>query len=946
MSADCPSDKELLPAISHTIDAQGRLLTVTNRWLSKLGYCRDEVIGKRSIEFFTPETRSRILCAEVPAFFERGFQDDVPAQMLTRSGAVIDVLMSSVLERDCSGKPVRGLTVIQDVTDQKKQDLVLRQSQELLTRTGEAAGVGGWQIEIATGELHWSEQTYLIHGVPNDYKPTVAEAINFYAPEARAIIKAAVDGSMIDGSLWDLELPFIRADGTRIWVRAVGKAEFEDGHPVRLSGAFQDVSAQVQQRQVLEALHQRLSLATQAGGVGTWEYNLVTDRFVWDQTMLRVYGLADDQQPSSSAEWMELLHPDDRERAREVILAAMKARKSFDLEFRIVRGDGTQRHVRSAAQCALGVDGQPSRVVGVNWDVTELREMALQIERQHELMRVTLHSIGDAVLTTDARGFVTWLNPTAEQLTGWSVSQARSLPFATVFRLFEEDFSAMSLKPVSACLVSGTLVDTDKPTLLLSQSGRRYGIEHCAAPIRSGNGELLGMVLVFRDVTEQRRLSGEMVHRASHDMLTGLVNRTEFESRLSGLLKRTQTEGGTHTVLYLDLDQFKLVNDACGHGVGDQLLVQVSKLLIESVRATDTIARLGGDEFGVILEHCSSEQAKRVADQICERMSDFRFSHEDRRFRIGASIGMVPVDQRWLSSAAVMQAADSACYAAKDAGRNRVHVWFDTDQTMRIRQGDMKWASRLEQALDEDRFVLFGQRIHALNVPARGLYAEVLVRLRDVDGTMVPPGAFLPAAERFHLASRLDRWVLRHTIKLLCSLSDIRGVETLSINLSGQSIGDRAFQREANQLLCAAGPEICSRICLEITETAAVTNIADAARFVEQVHDLGVRVSLDDFGSGASSFGYLKTLNVDQIKIDGQFIKDLLDDPLDEAAVRSFVEVARVVGAQTVAEFVDRPEVLERVRQIGIHYAQGFLLHRPEALEGLLAVLRDPALLV
>jgi diguanylate cyclase len=797
---------ESLPAIAHTIDANGRLLTVSNRWLEKLGYQRGEVIGRASLEFFTPETQGRLNRHLEPALFENGHQDDVPAQMLSRCGKLIDVLMSSVLERNVDGQPLRGLTVIQDVTDRKKQELDLRQSRELLMRTGEAAGVGGWQIEIASGELHWSAQTYLIHGVSSDYQPTVEEAINFYAPEARPIIKAAVEGSMLDGSVWDLELPFIRADGTRIWVRAVGKAEFENGRPVRLSGAFQDVSAKVQQRQMFEALHQRLSLATEAGGVGTWDYNIVTDRFVWDQTMCRLYGLAQGNEPRNSARWLEHLHVDDRECVKNQILDTLNKGKSFDLEFRIVCADGSQRHLRSAAKCVLGEDGKLSRVVGVNWDVTE-----------------------------------------------------------------------------------------------------------------------------------QRRLSGEMTHRASHDMLTGLVNRAEFEARLSRLLVSLQTDGGAHTLLYLDLDQFKLVNDACGHGVGDQLLIQISKLLLESMRSTDTVARLGGDEFGVILKHCPSDQAKRVAEQICERMSDFRFSHEDRRFRIGTSIGMVPVDGRWRSSAAVMQAADSACYAAKDAGRNRVHEWFDTDQTMRIRQGDMKWASRLEQALDEDRFVLFGQCIHALNIVPKGLYAEVLVRLRDVDGTMVPPGAFLPAAERFHLASRLDRWVLRHTIKMLRGLPDLNEVATLSVNLSGQSIGDRAFQREANQLFCQAGPEICSRICLEITETAAVTHIADAARFVEQIHDLGVRVSLDDFGSGASSFGYLKKLRVDQIKIDGQFIKDLLDDPLDDAAVRSFVEVARVVGAQTVAEFVDRPEVLARVRQIGIHYAQGFLLHRPEPLAELLA---------
>lgn len=283
-----------------------------------------------------------------------------------------------------------------------------------------------------------------------------------------------------------------------------------------------------------------------------------------------------------------------------------------------------------------------------------------------------------------------------------------------------------------------------------------------------------------------------------------------------------------------------------------------------------------------------------------------------------------------------MQAADTSCYAAKEAGRNRVHAWYDTDQAMRARHGEMQWASRIEQALDENRFELHAQRITSLSGADTGLHAEVLLRLREADGTVVMPGAFLPAAERFHLATRVDRWVLRQVVDQLKSQGANPDVLNLSVNLSGQSIGDRAFHRQALDLLGNAGEAVCARLCLEITETVAVTNMADAALFIQQVRALGVRVALDDFGAGASSFGYLKSLLVDFIKIDGQFIRDVVDDPLDEAAVRCFVEVARVVGVRTVAEFVDRPAVLERVKEIGIDFAQGYLVHRPEPLEALL----------
>lgn len=726
-------------------------------------------------------------------------------RMRHRDGHWVWVLARGrVMSRAPDGGPGWMYGTHLDISERKRAEAALRHSEALLNRTGEVAGVGGWELDLRTGVLQWSAQTRVIHGVSPDYVPTLDGAIEFYAPEARASIHAAVERGMATGEPWDMELPLIRADGGRIWVRAVGQVTFEDGRPVRLLGAFQDITAR-------RALHAELA-------------------------------------------------------------------------------------------------------------------------DQHELLRVTLRSIGDAVITTDAAQCVTWLNPVAERLTGWAATEARGRPVGEVMRLVDEGTRAPLAQAPSAGLPAGARAER---TLLLSRDGVEYGIEDSASPIRNEAGEVLGAVRVFRDVTEQRRLSSEMTYRATHDALTGLVNRSEFENRLRRVLQHAHEDGHTHALLYLDLDQFKRVNDECGHAVGDLLLQQVAKLLRECVRARDTLARLGGDEFGVILEHCSAEQAQRVGQQICQRMDDFRFVHDDRRFRVGASIGLVPVDSRWAGTAALLQAADTSCYAAKEAGRNRVHPWLDTDEAMQARQGELQWASRIEQALDDDRFMLYAQRLAPLTDQAAGLHAEVLLRLRDVDGAVVPAGAFLPAAERFHLASRIDRWVLGSVVSVLRARHNLSGLGGLSVNLSGQSIGDRAFHRHALDLLMTAGPAVCRCLCLEITETVAVTHVADAGAFVDQVRALGVRVALDDFGAGASSFGYLKGLRVDQIKIDGQFIRDLLDDPLDEAAVRCFVDVARVVGVHTVAEFVDRPEILARVRELGIDFAQGYLLHRPEPLERL-----------
>lgn len=794
--------------ISSVTDERGIITEVSDSFCAISGFTREELIGSdhrivnsgRNGEGFFARMWSTLLTGQ-------SWRGEICNR--TKDGRYYWV-DSCISPLPGAGGTVRGYVSIRtDITHRIQQEEALRQSEQRLQRTGKVAQVGGWELDLTTGELVWSGQTHVIHGVPEGYVPDVSKAINFYAPEARPVIQSAVETAMASGQSWDLELPFIKADGTRIWVRAVGTAEFLDGKPIRLVGTFQDVS--------------------------------------------------------------------------------------------------------------------------------KLHEMNAELTQQHELLRVTLQSIGDAVITTDASGSVSWLNPVAERMTGWQSQDAIGCPIEKVFHIVNEETRLSTENPVATCLKQGRITGLANHTVLISRQGVEFGIEDSAAPIRSETGEILGAVLVFHDVTEQRRLSGEMNFRATHDALTGLVNRTEFETRLRNLLNQAHEDKGRHAMLFIDLDQFKIVNDTCGHAVGDQLLQQVSKLLSDVVRSRDTLARLGGDEFAVILEHCTTEHAMRVGQQICERMDDFRFTHDGRRFRIGASIGLVPVDERWGTMAAVLQAADSSCYAAKEAGRNRVHTWYDTDMAIRARHGEMQWASRLEQALDENRFVLYAQKIEKLSSQSEGIHAEVLLRLSEQDGTLVLPGAFLPAAERFHLASRIDRWVLRHTIDFLHTHGNLDKFDTLSINLSGQSIGDRAFHRQAFEMLEQAGPSICKLLCIEITETAAITNMTDACLFISHARGLGLRIALDDFGAGASSFGYLKNLQIDLLKIDGQFIRDILENPLDEAAVRCFADVSKVINVETVAEFVDRVEVLERVKDMGIQYAQGFYIHKPEPLIQLVA---------
>jgi len=835
------------------------------------------------------------------------------------------------------GSQVLGFVgTVEDVTFRVKQTEATRKSQALLgeTRRMAVVGVGAWEMDLIDNKIHWSDETCRIHGVPCGYQPKLDEAINYYAPEARPVIQAAIEHSINTGESWDLELPFIQADGTPIWVHAVGTVDFSDSKPIRLVGVFQNITARVNQRNLVEDTNTRMALATDSGGIGIWELNLESGVLLWDEWMFRLYGLINEEQEKTYDLWLKCLHPEDKQTTEQAVDDAIASQTILDTEFRIIWSDGSVHNLRATARIIYDALNNPQKMIGVSWDVTTQRTLTNELAKQHQLMQVTLESIGDAVITTDAKGNTQWLNPVAERMTGWSTEEAFGRPLEQVFYVISEDTRTLTENPVASCLEQGNIVSLANGMLLISRSGDEFGIEDSAAPIRNAQGDLLGAVLVFHDVTEQRRLTSEMSYQANHDPLTGLLNRAAFETRLQSLLDKTHEDKSQHALMYIDLDQFKIVNDTCGHTTGDKLLKQVAKILRETLRSRDTLARLGGDEFGVILEHCSVEKAQQVGIKICDTMEVYRFSHDSGPLRIGSSIGLVAIDHHWSDTAAIMQAADTSCYAAKDAGRNRVHTWVESDQVMRSRHDQMQWATQIERALDDDHFTLYVQLLDNLSGHETGAHAEVLLRMIDSDGNIILPSVFIPAAERFHLASRIDRWVLVNAIDWLMA----RGpgdteIDLLCINLSGQSVGDRAFHYYACEMLSLAGHLLCEKICIEITETAAITNLADASLFIDQLSHLGVKVALDDFGAGASSFGYLKHLSVNLLKIDGQFITGLLDDPLDDVAVRCFIDVARVRGLKTIAEWVDKPEILARVRALGIDYAQGFLLHKPMPIE-------------
>jgi len=556
--------------------------------------------------------------------------------------------------------------------------------------------------------------------------------------------------------------------------------------------------------------------------------------------------------------------------------------------------------------------------------------------------QVTLESIGDGVITTDAEGRVVYMNSVAEQFTEWKIEEARGRALIEVFNIFDETSNRLENYPIHYCLREGRTIRHDSHHLLMSHDGGKIEIQDSAAPIRDRDGTIIGAVVVFHDVTEIQGMAKRMAFLASHDPLTGLLNRREFETRLQLSLDSARNEEREHALCYLDLDQFKIVNDTCGHIAGDELLKQLATHLQKEIRASDVLARLGGDEFGVILESCSIEKAQQIADLLRQSVKDFRFAWRNRLFEIGVSIGLVPITRDSGGLTEVMSAADSACYIAKDHGRNRLHVYQADDSALVQRRGEIQWVHRLREGLEKNSFDLYCQAI----IPLRGdasppeRFYEILVRIQDVD--LILPTAFIPAAERYHLMPAIDRWVIGAVFSMLEKFRSRleRGGHVdegfrFAINLSGQSLGDEKFAEFVMQQFVQhrIHPE---SICFEITETAAIANLSRARDFIAQFKHMGCRFALDDFGSGLSSFGYLKTLPVDYLKIAGNFIEGTADDPVDYAMVDAINQIGHVMGLITVAESVENPLTLEKLRETGVDYAQGMEIDIPKPLHQVL----------
>jgi len=602
------------------------------------------------------------------------------------------------------------------------------------------------------------------------------------------------------------------------------------------------------------------------------------------------------------------------------------------LEIQLINGNRTGLWVE-AQSSNIDFHGHPA-ILTIARDVSHRKSLEVSLSRSKRQAQYTLESISEGVITTDNDGRVDYMNQSAESLIGTTRDDAAGHRIEELFTLVDDADRRSLGDPVERCLAMRRRVNMGRRAVMVSTGGEQeHSVEITASPIRGPGSGISGTVVVFHDVSEIRGLTRKMSYQATHDQLTGLINRREFERRLDEAMDSAHSEEAVHMLFYMDLDRFKAVNDSCGHLAGDNMLREVASLIKEQVRDSDIVGRLGGDEFGALLIGCPIEKARQLAADICNAAAAYRFVWKDKIFNIGVSIGLVEISHVSGSLQDVISAADSACYVAKQQGGGKVHVYSARDEAIARERGDIKWLRQLQTALHEDKFELAVQPIIAMSGGVKsGPSVEVLIRLPDGQGRMANTAEFLRPAERYQLMPQIYRWVINAALMAVSSGEiKITSGRSCAINLSGQTLGDESFLGFVVEALDRSGVAPTA-ICFEVTETAILSNVQHAQRFIEVLHGIGCEFALDDFGSGMGSFSSLKHLPIDYLKIDGTYTRNLHSDEVNQEMVGAMIKLARTMQFRIVAEQVEYQEDFDWLRDSGVDFVQGYFIEEPTAL--------------
>jgi diguanylate cyclase (GGDEF)-like protein/PAS domain S-box-containing protein len=793
-----------------------------------------------------------------------------------------------------------------------------------------------------------------------DYFISTGELVNLLHPDDRELFRQNSDFYDERRKEVDIEYRVITLLGNTRYLHVRSELVLDnDGEPSHSFGTVQDITEQKQSEKMLQknnerleieiedhkntetelrASQQRLKSASELAKLGYWEWDELRDCSTYYSNDL--YKILDRDPETvvdgelAGSEDRKHIHPEDLELYYSVTMFSGGKADRFDIEYRAIRRNGDITYLREIGQAIRNDSGEIIRSIGIVLDNTDRIQVGATLRQSENRLRSLVSSSPVCIHEIDLDGKLVSMNPSGLKMMGVD-NESEILGLNYLDFPISEDRERVSALMDNAKRGRGSIFEFSAA----DENGALHFLSSFE-PINDEDDNIVRLMGVTQDITERKKVEDKLIYQASHDVLTGLINRTEFEKRTKRLLSTIQRDKAEHAMCFLDLDQFKVINDTCGHIAGDELLRQLGRLLRNIVRNRDTLSRLGGDEFGVLMEHCALDQARHVVDTIFNAINEYQFFWEGEAFRIGVSIGLVAINEATGNYTDLFKQADAACYLAKELGRNRIHVYHPDDVELAFRQGEMQWVGRINHALDEDRLCLYAQPIKSLNGDALKHY-ELLVRMLDEQGSSIPPGAFLPAAERYNLIERIDTWVVERAINMMSShLSFIEQVNFISINLSGPSVANAQFMSTVIALISESNVD-ANKICFEITETAAISNLLAATTFITALKDLGCRFALDDFGSGLSSFGYLKNLPVDYLKIDGMFVKDMVDDPIDKAMVRSINDIGHVMGMKTIAEFVETDAIMEQVKEVGVDYAQGYSIGKPTPFKDVINQFED-----